>query len=175
MEYAVALYFDKTIEEKINSLILKIANDCGNKYMVDNKIPPHITISLFQYDDIIAPIIKIIDENISWFKKGNISLVSIGIFNPNVLFIMPIVNNFLIKANRKITKLLESDKKINMDKNYIQNQWVPHISLAVKLNTDELINGIKTVINNYNAFGGEINRIVFSECNPYKEIKIWNL
>jgi hypothetical protein len=72
MEYAIVLYFDEKTEEIINSLIKKIADKTGNKYMVDNKIPPHITISLFQYNVKIDTVIEIIENNISFFYRNNI-------------------------------------------------------------------------------------------------------
>jgi hypothetical protein len=175
MEYAVTLYFDEISEMNINSLILNIAEKCGNKYMVKNKIPPHITISLFQYDENIEAIEKIIDKNISMFNKGDISLASIGIFNPSVLFIMPSMNEYLVESNKKIKEILQTNEKIKIDKYYLKNQWVPHISLAVKLNENELTAGIKTLIKDFKTFDGKINRIAFVKCNPYKDIKIWEL
>jgi len=175
MEYAIALYFDEEIEENINSLILEIANKTENKYMVDNKIPPHITISLFQYNGEINTVMEIVENNISLFHRNSITIASIGIFNPNVLFIAPVINDYLIELNRKVNEIININDKILLDKNYIENQWVPHISLGVKLNENELINGVKTLVENFKVLDIGINRIGLARCNPYKNIKIWKI
>ncbi|GBU27450.1 hypothetical protein R84B8_00982 [Treponema sp. R8-4-B8] len=172
MEYAVVFYFNKTTEEKINSLILKIANETGNRYMVDNNIPPHITISLFKYDETVDTIINIVENNISTFNRNNIKIASIGMFNPNVLFLLPIMNDYLIESNKKISKIIKTNDKILLDKNYIENQWIPHISLGVKLNKNELINGIKILVEYFEV---ETNKIGLVKCNPYRNIKMWEI
>ena len=41
MDYAVIMFFDKNTEDKINEVIQKIAQNNGNNYMIENKIPPH--------------------------------------------------------------------------------------------------------------------------------------
>jgi hypothetical protein len=173
MEYAIVLYFDEKKEETINSLIKKIANKNGNNYMVDNKIPPHITISLFQYNEKIDTIIEIIENNISFFRRNNIIIASIGIFNPSVLFIAPVINDYLLELNKKINEIINISDEIIFDKYYIENQWVPHISLGVKLDENELINGVKTLVENFKILDIEIDRVGFAECNPYKDIKTW--
>jgi len=175
MEYAVVLYFNKTAEDKINSLIFKIANKTGNKYMVDNNIPPHITISLFKYNEEIDTIINIVENNISKFNKNKIGIASIGIFNPNVLFLSPIMNDYLIESNKIISKIIDKNDNILLDKYYVGNQWTPHISLAVKLNKNELVDGIKTLIEYFEVLEIEANRIGLAECNPYKNIKTWEI
>jgi 2'-5' RNA ligase len=175
MEYAITLYFDEKTEEIINSLIKKIANKTGNKYMVDNKIPPHITISLFQYNGKIDTVMGIIENNISLFNRKNIVIASIGIFNPSVLFIAPVINDYLIELNRKVNEIININDEILLDRNYIKNQWIPHISLGVKLNEKELINGVKTLVKNFKILDIGIDRVGFAKCNPYKDIKIWKI
>jgi hypothetical protein len=177
MEYAVTLYFNKTVEEKINNLIFEIAENNGNKYMVDNKIFPHLTISLFEYNDNVDLLIDLLDKNIPEINIGfqNIMLFTIGIFVPNVLYIAPIVNKNILELNEKINGLLNSNKGIILDKYYSNNLWVPHVSLGVKLNKNELQNGINVLINNFQGINAEIKKIALEECNPLKEIKTWDL
>jgi len=175
MEYAVVFYFDEITEEKIGSLMVKTADATGNKYMVDNKIPPHITISLFQYNEDINTIISIIENNISIFKKGNILLASIGIFNPAVVFLAPVITNYLVESDKRINEILSSNDKIVLDKGYTENQWVPHISLAVKLNQSELMDGVKTLTQHFEVLDAKIIKVGLAECNPYRDIKVWEL
>ena len=175
MDYGIILLFENESEDKIKDLINKIAQNNGNNYMLENNIPPHLSISLFEYNDPIHSIIELLDKNISNIKSQNLYLASIGIFNPNVLFLSPVINNILLESNKNINKLLENNGVNKFDNYYLENQWVPHISLGVKLNKNELLNGINLLINNYQNMGIKINRIGLVECNPYKEIKIWNI
>jgi len=177
MDYAITLYFNKIVEDKINDLINEIAKSNGNKYMVDKNIKPHLSISLFEYNGNINSIIELLDKNIPKmnFNEGKIILASIGIFNPYVLFIAPVVNKCLLKLNKKINELLHKNNDIKIDINYIDDQWVPHITIGVKLNKIELINGINILINNFQKTEANINKIALEECEPLKEIKIWNL
>lgn len=177
MDYAITLYFNKTVEDKINGLINEIAKNNGNKYMVENNIKPHLSISLFEYNGNINSIIELLDKYIPKMNinVGNIILASIGIFNPNVLYIAPVVNKYLLELNEKINELLYNNGDIKLDINYTSGQWVPHISLAVKLDKNELKNGINVLINNFQKISANINRVALEECEPLKEIKIWNI
>ena len=63
MDYAVILLFNNASEENINSIILNISKETRNNYMVENKISPHLSTSLFEYNKSVDKIIKIIEEN----------------------------------------------------------------------------------------------------------------
>jgi len=175
MDYAVILLFDNVSEENISSIISNISKENGNNYMVDNKISPHLSISLFKYNEPVDNLIKIIEKNNNKFNKELIKIASFGVFNPYVLFLSPIFENNLLNYNKNIIEILNQVENIIFDKYYIENNWVPHISLGVKLNENELLKGIKILTKCFNPMGIEINRIGLAECNPYKEIKIWNL
>jgi len=175
MDYAVILLFNNVSEENINSIILNISKETRNNYMVENNISPHLSISLFEYNESVDKIIKIIEENKNKFKKDLIKIASFGVFNPNVLFLSPVFDKNLSNSNKNIIEILNQIKNIIFNKFYIENNWVPHISLGVKLEQNELLNGIKILTKCFNPMGIEINRIGLVECNPYKEIKIWDL
>jgi hypothetical protein len=175
MDYAIILLFDNASDENINKMIFNISKETGNNYMIDNKIPSHLSISLFKYDKAIDEIIGKIENNKNKFNKNSIFISSIGIFNPNVLFLSPVFNEYLTKENKKIIEIINELENITFDKYYIENSWVPHISLGVKLNENELINGIKMLSKCFKPMCIEINRLGLVECNPYKEIKIWEL
>jgi 2'-5' RNA ligase len=177
MEYAITLYFDKTAEDKINDLVYKIAESNGNKYMLENNIKPHITIAYFEYNKNINSIIELLDKNIPILNMGigQTFLGSIGTFIPAVLFISPVINNYLLNFNKKANELLEKNKKIKFIGFYLENKWVPHVSLGVKLNKNELLKGMEILVNNYQNIFAEVNKIALVECNPYKEIKTWKL
>ena len=46
--YLISLYFDKNTENHIQHFIHEVAKQSGNVFMVDKKVPPHITVSAFE-------------------------------------------------------------------------------------------------------------------------------
>jgi 2'-5' RNA ligase len=141
--------------------------------MVINNIPPHLTLALFNTDIGEKEVIETLDQNINAYTQENIKMSSIGIFNPAVIYLSPVMNEKLIEMNIETNNIL---KKINIKNNtYLFNEWVPHIALAVKLNSDQLIKAFDTTVRHFKAFDCKINRIALAECNPYKEIRIWEI
>ena len=45
--YAVSLHFSQKINDIVISTLQTIADKTGNSFMIENKIPPHITIGAF--------------------------------------------------------------------------------------------------------------------------------
>ena len=46
--YLISVYFDRKTENQIQSYINDVASVCGNWFMIDNEVPPHITITAFE-------------------------------------------------------------------------------------------------------------------------------
>jgi hypothetical protein len=174
MEYALVLYFDEDSENYINGIIKNISKDTQNDYMIINNIPPHLTLTLFKYNNGINYIIKIIENNLQIFSKEKINISSIGLFNPSVIFLSPVLNKKIIEMNIVINETLNKELGIKSDM-YTFGEWVPHISLAVKLNNEQLNISLNTAIKYFKPFTCKINKITLAECNPYKEIKIWDI
>ena len=45
--YTITIYFDEKTNRTIQNYINQIAKVTGNMYMLDNNVPPHITLSAF--------------------------------------------------------------------------------------------------------------------------------
>jgi len=103
MDYAIVLYFDKDTEDYFNKIINDIAYGGVNKYMVDVKIPPHITISFFHINE-VDNIINLLDENYLSFPTDTITWVSLGAFIPNVLYAAPVLSKYLLEICDKANK-----------------------------------------------------------------------
>ena len=43
--FLVSIYFDKKTEEKLYILMKRVAEVTGNNFMLDNHVPPHITVA----------------------------------------------------------------------------------------------------------------------------------
>jgi 2'-5' RNA ligase len=176
MEYAIVLYFDESSEKELNKLIENVSKSTNIKYMVKNKIPPHLTISYFKYDKSSEDIIKEINKNIEKYNSIKLYLISIGVFNPNVIFIAPVMNEELIKINKMTNEIITKNiKETELLFGYEYNQWVPHISIGVKMDKEALVEGFRTLSETFKTMECACEKIALAECNPYKEIKEWKI
>ena len=46
--YLISVYFDEKTNKNIQNLIAKVAKKTGNDFMIEGKVPPHITVSAFE-------------------------------------------------------------------------------------------------------------------------------
>ena len=175
MDYAVVLYFNKETEDKIQTIISKVADSGVNSYMIDTKIPPHVTIGAFDSDYEENILIDKININIHRFQCGDIFWASIGVFNPNVIFLAPVLTEYILFLNKTINQELKTITRVGDRGYYLPNQWVPHTAIAIKLNQIELSKAFAVVQEEFVAFAGKVNRLALAKCNPYNEIKVWNL
>jgi len=173
MEYAIVLYFDEDTEAKLNNLIEELACDKTNTYMIDNRIPPHITLSLFSSSD-IARIENVIDMHIRDFSQFSIIWTSLGTFIPHVLFAAPVVSEQIMNANKTVNRFIKPIAE-HMDRYYQPGNWVPHTTLATKLTLESLSYAFEVAARKFMPLCGYANRIVLAECNPYKELRVWRL
>jgi len=175
MDYAIVLYFNDESEAKFNVLIEQVARKTNN-YMIDNKIPPHITISMFSTSD-INKAEHVVSSHIHEFKEltqCELLWVSIGAFVPQVLFAAPVMNQQLINACEMINRFLEPEID-SLNRYYQFNSWVPHTTLATKMTKDELICAVEVASLKFTPLSGYVNRIALARCNPYKELRVWKL
>ena len=173
MDLAIVFYFDKKSEDILNNTIKYLACDKTNNYMIDHKITPHVTLSMFNASE-IAAIEKIIDINVQKIPKCDFTWASIGTFIPNVLFAAPVINKQIIAVNEMVNKLLKPavDRFVLY---YQPDNWVPHTTLATQLTRNELSYAFDIAVKKFVPLSGYADRIALVECNPYKEIRIWQL
>jgi 2'-5' RNA ligase len=168
MTYAIALEFDIEVTERINKKIIEIAESNINPYMVSNKIPPHLTLSLFEVGDELG--LHNVLKYICGYVTGElVEIHSVGMFEPKVIYYALKNSDFLIGLNEMTTnKLIEIG--IRIDEYYLPDKWVPHIALGVQLTSNELRQALGVVERDFEPFTTIIEKVVLAKCNPYKEI-----
>ena len=172
--YLVSLYFDDNTMKKIQGYINKVAKNSGNNFMVDNKVPPHITIAGFNsYNE--NEVIEVLDKIIKNLGVGDVIVPSIGILKSSVIYLAPVLNEYLHSLSLEINKGLSEVKNIEINKFYSPFNWMPHITIGKKLNREELFLGLEQLEKSFSIFNGSITKISLSKTNPYKDIFIWTL
>lgn len=175
MAYSIGLNFDKETEQKIKKDMVKLCEKGINKYALDHKVPPHITLSIFEYElENIDVLKKVVNSFGTSLKTGRISFSSIGAFNPPILFYAPVVTKQLIGINEKVHDELK-DVVMEFNQYYIPNNWVPHVALGYKMTHSDLLIVFEYILEVVSAFVGQYTKLVLGKCNPYKEIYVVDL
>ena len=66
--YLISIYFDENTEKILNSHIQHVAKATGNTFMLDNHVPPHITVAAVetkQEDMVISRVEELIKKGLS--------------------------------------------------------------------------------------------------------------
>lgn len=171
--YLISVYFDKKTENRIQSYINDVASKCGNMFMIDNQVPPHITISSFETLQ-ESSVAEVLDSAISNMKRDKISWVTVGTF-PAVIFIQPVLNEYLHNLSSTIYEKIEKIPDTKVSKYYKPFHWLPHATIAKQLTEVEMRAAFDVLQKSFEMFEGEIVRIDLAKKNPYRVIKSWEL
>ena len=98
--YLISVYFDEAAEKRIANYMKQIAKATGNTAMLDGNVPPHITAAAFytERESVAYDIFNSVARNL---KAGKIQWVSVGTFLPGVLYITPVINQYLQEMSEK--------------------------------------------------------------------------
>lgn len=139
--YAVSLHFTPDVNEIITSAVKSIAEVTGNSFIIENKIPPHVTIGAFHAAKEDEPkLIQMVEEFAKSQKSGIIQFKEIGNFNSKVLFLKPEI-------------------------------WFPHTTLATRLNQRQFEKTSKIAESIKLPLEAEINEVAVYQCSPFAELK----
>lgn len=80
--YAVSLHFTHDVNEIITSAVKSIADVTGNNFIIENKIPPHVTIGAFHAaKENETKLIKKVEDFTKSQKAGIVRFTETGNFN----------------------------------------------------------------------------------------------
>ena len=173
-DYAVTLEFDKETESKIQELIDEVADATGCDHMKRSNIPPHVTVSALVSNN-EAALLSEMESIAEAMNKGSVWFANIGAFNPLVIYLGPVMNEFLQDTCRTVNERLLKYAQIGNRGRYLPNQWVPHAAIAVKLTPDALKEAFAIVQEKFTAFGATAEKIVLARAEPYEELRSWKL
>ena len=108
-------------------------------------------------------------------REGLITFASIASFKSSVIFLAPILNEYLHNLSININEGISSLEDVSISKFYLPFQWIPHITIGKKLTREELLLAFQELDKNFNIFSGSITKIALSKTNPLKDIAVWNL
>lgn len=177
MNYAVALFFEKEIENKLYSVMKFLSNNGVNDFMVKNHFRPHLTLGIFPSinEEVVEKLLLEIANRTSVFSIN----MSHYIFCNNLpagIGLSPILNDQLINIHNDFYNVfapcVESFKPV-----YLKNMWRPHCSLAQKIeSSNELSKGLESITRIENDFTNvQVTEIGFGSTGPFTVVKSFAL
>ena len=172
--YLVSLYFDDKTNKIIQNYINKVAEKTGNMFMLDGNVPPHITVSAFETKREVE-CIAMVENIVTQIKTGKIQWVSVGTFFPYVIYITPVLNDYLQGMIEVIYEQMQTIPETKMSPYYKPFGWLPHTTIGKKLSEEELREAFAVMQSQFRVVEGTVTKIGLAKTNPYCEIKTWEL
>lgn len=170
--YAIVLYFDPEASSSLQKVIDKMAVLTSNTYMTDVKIPPHITVGCFLGES-SEPMVETVETFLKRIESFEVRFSGVGTFPPKVVFAAPVKDDCLKRINGLVHEIFLESFQAADQENYIPTKWVPHCALAVRLDEEQFREASVAEIELPAA--ARVQKIALARCNPYQEIKVWEI
>ena len=170
----LSIYIEEKTDKKIQQYIDKVAECTGNTFMLDGSVPPHITISAFETQNEKA-VIEALERAVARFRQGTLEWVSVGQFFPYVIFLIPVLSEYLHEMSTIVNDELSNTNGIKISPYYRPFQWLPHTTIAKKLTKEQMQTAFEVLQNSFGMFEGEVVRIGLAKPNPHHDIATWEL
>lgn len=172
--YLVSIYFDEKTNKKIQKFIDQVAQRTGNTFMLDGNVPPHITVSAFEALQ-EEQVIEVLSGVIRNLKKDSLQWVSVGQFFPYVLYITPVLNEYLHDISVQISTALLQIDGVMISPYYQPFHWLPHSTIGKTLTKEQMSIAFDVMQNSFGMFEGQVVRIGLAKPNPHRDIMSWEL
>lgn len=172
--YLISIYFDESTEKILNSHIQHVAKANGNTYMLDNNVPPHITVAAVEtkQEDVV---ISTVEELIKKLTCGEIKFVSVGSFASKVIYVQPVLNEYLHNLSVELSKELGQIEETIPSPYYQPFSWLAHCTIGKQLTKEQLQQAFEVLLNEFVPIDAKVTRIGVAKTNPHRDIKVWEL
>ena len=172
--YLISIYFDEKTDKRIRSYMKQIAKYTENTAMIQGMIPPHLTIAAFEtaWEEDAREIFRKISHNV---KSGNLQWVAVGAFLPQVIYLSPVLNEYLQNISEITYQELINTANVSVKGNYRPYGWMPHTTLAKHLTKEQMTKAFEVLQGQFGPFEGCVTKIGLANTNPYKDIEIIEL
>lgn len=166
--YLISAYFDENTNRILQQYIDDIAAASGNRFMVDNHVPPHLTLSAIEAKsvDVLVPAFENLRGKIT---TGEIEIVTIGQIMPKVIYAAPYLNSYLNELSNEVFNAFVDIPETTISKYYKPLSWLPHITLGKTLTTSQMQEAFK-VTQDFKPFTGQIVKIGLAKVNPHEDV-----
>lgn len=169
--YLISAYFDDDSSKRIQKWIDEIYQVTGNGFMIQNQVPPHLTLCAFEQrnNEAAKSLFKRMKKNLTY---GEIEIASVGVFLPYVIFAQAVTNEYLFHLNNTIVRVLGENEDSIINRFYKPYAWMPHITLGKTLDQEQMKKAFEVLQQNFSPFKAEIISFSLAKPNPHKDIEI---
>lgn len=190
--YHISIYFDAKTEARMREYIKKVAEVTGNIYMLQANVPPHITLAAFECEkeeELVrgleclmktpgkkqVAVENTVNVNNNGMYAGTLQWVSVGSFLPGVIFLQPVLNEYLQGLTQQVHDCLQEVEGVKVRSCYKPFSWLPHSTIAKKLTPQQLRQAFEVLQQEFSVFEGQVVRVGLAKMNPHREIVGWEL
>ena len=172
--YLVSIYFDDQTNQQLQKLIHRVAEKTGNTFMLDNHVPPHITVAAMETRD-EQQVIRAVEDCAKNLKQGAIRWVSAGAFFPQVLYVQPVLNEYLHCMSVELNEAIKNLPDTKVSPYYKPFGWLTHATIAKQLTKEQMQKAFVVLQNQFIPFEGKVVSIGIAKPNPHRDIALWKL
>lgn len=174
MAYLISVYFDEKTNKILQRYIDQIAVATGNDFMIAKNVPPHMTITSIEARsvDVLKPTFRNLDGKL---KAGKIQFVSVGQLLPYVMYVTPVLNDYLSGLSKQIYEAYKAIPETTISKYYQPGSWLPHVTLGKTLNKEQMMEAFKVMQENFQPFEAIITEIGLAKVNPHEDVVRYKL
>lgn len=168
--YLISIYFDEKTNRILQRYIDQIAAKTGNTFMTDNHVPPHMTISAVEARsvEILRPVFTGLQGKI---RQGRIKFVSVGQLLPYVMYVTPVVNDYLLELSKKVYEAVKDIPETTVSKYYQPLSWLPHVTVGKKLDKEQMIKALRVLQYGFALFEATVAEIGLAKVNPHEDVE----
>lgn len=168
--YLISIYFDEKTEKLMQNYIKQVADKTGNLFMIDGKVPPHITIAAFESkDETIA--MQVFQKCTQKMWQDTLQWVSVATFLPYVIYLAPVLNRYLHDLVSICDEELGRYRDVKISSKYRPFHWMPHTTIGKTLSQEQLQTAFQELTKQFAPFSGTVVRVGLAKTNPYREIE----
>lgn len=172
--YLISIYFDENTEKRLRSFIKGVAHATDNTFMLDHHVPPHITVAAVEtkHEDLLF---ACVEEVVKRIEICDIQFVSVGTFGSQVIFVQPVLNEYLYKLVETFTQEVGQIEETICSPYYQPFHWLPHCTIGKQLSKEQMLQAFEVMQKQFVPVDGKVVRIGVAKTNPHRDIKVWDL
>jgi hypothetical protein len=167
--YLISAYFDDVTTEKLQKYIDDVATASGNTFMIDNNVPPHMTILSIEARNELV-LMNAFKEQVDHLSKGEILIPTIGQLLPYVMYAGVVMNSYLSDMQKNMMDAMKDIDEVSFSKFYQPDSWLPHITLGKTLTPTQMTDSFNILHQRFSPIQGTIVELGLARTNPHRDI-----
>ncbi len=167
--YLISLYFDEKTNRLLQRYIDKIAQQTDNTFMIDHQVPPHMTVSAVEAR--AAEQLRSAFEGLCGrLSQGKIRFVSIGQLLPYVMYVTPVLNEYLQELSGAVYDAMRGIPETKVSKYYQPFSWLPHVTMGKTMSKEQMKIAFGVLQEVFVPFDAWVTELGLAKVNPHADI-----